>query len=102
MPTAFDGSVVPAALARMPCGGAPLFDGDSGYAYRCDQCFAVIGSIGQPQRCKDLNRNPAGASSAVSSKAWRAHDNMGMRHPGESDLVGGETDCCPCVMAHKD
>lgn len=34
-----------------PCGGVALFDGD--YSYRCMDCMAVIGSIGQPQECKD-------------------------------------------------
>lgn len=34
-----------------PCGSTALFDGD--YSYRCINCMAVIGSIGQPQHCKD-------------------------------------------------
>lgn len=55
MPTAFDGTVVPATLEKMACGGTPVFDHDSGYAYRCDQCFAVIGSVGQPSQCTELN-----------------------------------------------
>jgi len=93
MPTAFDGTNVPATLEKMPCGGTPVFDSESGYAYRCDQCFAVIGSMGQPQRCKELNRDPATAFSVVSSKVWRADANNGMRYPENSDLIGGETDC---------
>lgn len=55
MPRAFDGTVVPRTLERMPCGGMPVFDEDSGYAYRCDLCYAVIGSMGQPDSCKETN-----------------------------------------------
>lgn len=46
----------PRALKTMPCGGTPIADmGSSIGAYMCDVCFAVIGSIGQPQSCKDMN-----------------------------------------------
>lgn len=48
-----DGSPAPLYLERMPCGGRPVFDHTSGYAYRCDACFAVIGSIGMPTECKN-------------------------------------------------
>lgn len=37
----------------LPCGGTAYFDVESGTSYRCETCFAVVGSIGQPQRCKD-------------------------------------------------
>lgn len=57
MPEAIDGSIVPAKLKKMNCGGTPIFDDESGYAYRCDHCFAVIGSIGQSDRCKEINLN---------------------------------------------
>jgi hypothetical protein len=50
-----DGALVPHSLKQMNCGGIPVFDIESGISYRCDQCFAVIGSIGQPDRCKQLN-----------------------------------------------
>lgn len=50
------GAMVEAKLPTMPCGGTPLFDSDSGCAYRCDTCFAVLGSIGQPERCKQINK----------------------------------------------
>ena len=50
------GAMVEARLPTMPCGGTPLFDRDSGCAYRCDTCLAVIGSIGQPERCKQMNK----------------------------------------------
>jgi predicted nucleic acid-binding Zn ribbon protein len=28
-----------------------MFDGD--YSYRCENCMAVVGSIGQPKECKE-------------------------------------------------
>lgn len=37
----------------LPCGGIANFDHDSGISYRCEICGAVVGSIGQPQQCKD-------------------------------------------------
>lgn len=37
----------------LPCGGTAYFDESSGISYRCDTCFAVVGSVGQPQRCID-------------------------------------------------
>lgn len=40
-------------VLHMPCGGLAFFDEGSGIGYRCEDCGAVIGSIGQPQRCKD-------------------------------------------------
>ena len=50
---------VPGGWARemkpmhLPCGGRAVFDESSGISYRCEDCMAVVGSIGQPQRCKD-------------------------------------------------
>lgn len=71
MPRAFDGSIVPNTLPRMPCGGVPVFDQESGYAYRCDTCFAVIGSVSQPQRCKDLEATAKPPNVEVSGAAHR-------------------------------
>ena len=48
---------------RLPCGGRAVFDESSGIAYRCEDCMAVVGSIGQPQRCKD---------EADKWRAWKA------------------------------
>lgn len=42
-------------LPRMNCGGTPVFDTDSEFSYRCDMCFAVVGSVGQPSQCKEIN-----------------------------------------------
>lgn len=55
MARAIDGSMVPDALETMACGGTPLFDADSGVSYRCDTCWAVIGSVGQSKRCVEIN-----------------------------------------------
>lgn len=51
------GAMVEAQLPQMPCGGTPLFDSDIGCAYRCDTCWAVLGSIGQSERCKQMNKD---------------------------------------------
>lgn len=56
---AFDGTVVAAQLPTLACGGTPIFDVESGMSYRCDTCLAVIGSIGQPQSCKEINAQAA-------------------------------------------
>lgn len=37
----------------LPCGGTAYFDESTGCSYRCDTCYAVVGSIAQPQSCKD-------------------------------------------------
>jgi hypothetical protein len=38
---------------HLPCGATAYFDVSSGISYRCEYCCAVVGSIGQPQHCKD-------------------------------------------------
>ena len=40
-------------VLKLPCGGEAFFDHDSGCSYRCLDCMATIGSIGQSQECKD-------------------------------------------------
>lgn len=39
---------------KLPCGGTAYFDFESGISYRCQDCMAVVGSIGMPQSCKDI------------------------------------------------
>ena len=56
MPRAFDGTRVPERLDRMPCGGVPEWDYPSECSYRCNECNAIIGSMGQSDRCKELNK----------------------------------------------
>lgn len=36
------------------CGSVASFDHESGISYRCNTCFAVVGSIAMPKDCKDL------------------------------------------------
>lgn len=38
---------------RLPCGGHAVWDDESDMGYRCMDCYAMLGSIGQPQRCAD-------------------------------------------------
>ena len=40
----------------LPCGGTAYFDEGSGISYRCADCMAVVGSIGQPDECKEAMR----------------------------------------------
>lgn len=41
------------ATMRLPCGGVASWDESSGISYRCEDCGAVVGSIGMPKSCKD-------------------------------------------------
>lgn len=41
------------AWTELPCGNRALFERD-GLSYRCQRCFAVVGSIGMPVSCKQL------------------------------------------------
>lgn len=50
----------------LPCGGTAYFDESSGISYRCEHCGAVVGSIGQPQSCKD------------ETKKWESYEKQGM------------------------
>lgn len=37
------------------CGSVAYFDhNSSSYSYRCEDCGAVVGSIGMPRECKEL------------------------------------------------
>jgi hypothetical protein len=38
----------------LECGSVASFDHESGISYRCNTCFAVVGSIGMPKECKEL------------------------------------------------
>lgn len=37
-----------------PCGATAYFDIGSGIGYRCEECEAIIGSIGMPRECRTL------------------------------------------------
>lgn len=36
---------------HLPCGSRAHFS--DGVSYRCEDCFAVVGSVGQPVRCQE-------------------------------------------------
>ena len=50
----------------LPCGGHARFDLSSGISYRCETCMAVVGSIGQPNSCRE------------EAKKWEAYEEAGM------------------------
>lgn len=50
----------------LPCGGVARFDESSGIGYRCEYCWAVVGSIGQPARCRE------------ESSQWHAYEVAGL------------------------
>ncbi len=50
----------------LPCGSRAVFDEGSGISYRCEDCMAVVGSIGQPRTCKE------------EADKWRAYEEAGM------------------------
>ncbi len=58
MARAFDGSYAPDTMPMLPCGGVPEFDHESGCAYRCWQCMAVLGSMAMSASCKAGMESP--------------------------------------------
>ena len=44
---------MPGDCIYLPCGGVARFDDGAGYGYRCEDCMAVVGSIGMPRSCKN-------------------------------------------------
>ncbi len=59
---------------KLPCGGTAYFDQSSGISYRCE-CGAVVGSIGQPQHCKD---------EAAKWDAWKKLGGKGWDYFGDN------------------
>lgn len=49
----------------LPCGGVAEFDESSGISYRCEMCGAVVGSMGQPNHCRE------------EAKKWAAWEELG-------------------------
>ena len=37
----------------LPCGGRARWDSESDMGYRCESCFAMVGSIGQSRHCQE-------------------------------------------------
>lgn len=60
---------------RIPCGAIAYFDEDSGISYRCEMCMAVVGSIGQPQHCKDEAKK-YDMMKSLGGKGWVYEDNI--------------------------
>jgi hypothetical protein len=54
---------------HLPCGSTAYFDHDSGISYRCESCFAVVGSVGQPRSCKEEAQKYE-AWEAIGGKGW--------------------------------
>ena len=54
---------------QLPCGGVAYFDFESGISYRCETCGAVVGSIGQPDECKEEARK-YDVIKALGGKGW--------------------------------
>ena len=52
---------------HLPCGSRAWFDG--GFCYRCEDCFAVVGSVGQPDRCQ-AEAEKYKALKALGGKGW--------------------------------
>ena len=57
---------------KLSCGGIAEFDGD--YSYRCWSCMAVVGSIGQPQHCKE-EKNKYDLMKALGAQGWEYHEH---------------------------
>lgn len=67
-------------IIKLPCGSTAFFDVSSGISYRCEDCMAVVGSIGQPQHCKD---------EAEKWDAWKALGGKGWDYFGDNrELIG--------------
>jgi hypothetical protein len=54
---------------HLPCGGTAYFDESSGISYRCETCYAVVGSIGQPESCKN-EADKWDAWEGIGGKGW--------------------------------
>ena len=66
MPKAIDGSVVNEVI-KTPCGEAH-WDYGSGCAYRCMTCMAILGSVAQPELCKQLMDENVGSEEDLVNK----------------------------------
>jgi hypothetical protein len=53
----------------LPCAALAYFDEDSGISYRCRQCNAVVGSVGQPDQCQTL-ANKWKTLKMLTGKGW--------------------------------
>lgn len=53
----------------LPCGSMARWDVESEIGYRCESCFAMLGSVGQPNRCKEES-DKWKALKALGGKGW--------------------------------
>lgn len=60
---------------RIPCGAIAAFDESSGISYRCEECMAVVGSIGQPRRCRE-EADKYDLMKALGGQGWNYEDNI--------------------------
>jgi hypothetical protein len=60
---------------KLPCGGTAYFDEGAGYGYRCWDCMAVVGSIGQSQHCKDAAKKYENWK-ALGGEGWDYFDGL--------------------------
>lgn len=60
---------------RIPCGATAVFDESSGISYRCEQCGAVVGSIGQPKECREAAEK-YDLMKALGGQGWQYEDNI--------------------------
>lgn len=67
---------------KLPCGGVAIFDESSGISYRCEHCFAVVGSIGQPDHCKQEAKKWE-AWKALGGKGWDYFDGLEEEYTAE-------------------
>ena len=63
---------------KLPCGPRAYFDISSEISYRCELCNAVVGSIGQPQSCKD---------EAQKYENWKKLGGKDWDYFGEDDVL---------------
>ena len=60
---------------RIPCGATAVFDESSGISYRCEHCFAVVGSMGQPRECKE-EAEKYELMEKLGGKGWRYYEHV--------------------------
>jgi hypothetical protein len=53
----------------LPCAAIAIFDEPSEIGYRCMQCGAMVGSVGQPDRCRADAEKWANLA-AMGGKGW--------------------------------
>ena len=60
---------------HLPCGGIASFDESSGISYRCEVCMAVVGSIGQTERCKE-EAEKYDLIKALGGQGWEYYEHI--------------------------